>query len=92
MLYIMSNQSVCLTTYVPGTYVFVTNFTGFIMLKKKILFHLRKVLCYSIHGWIAAYLRNDKVLQYMYDQLYKQVNSAFEYAKMIERYEDRARL
>lgn len=54
------------------------------MLKKKILFHLRKVLRYSINGWIAAYCRNDEVLQYMYDRLYKQVSSVYEFVKEVE--------
>lgn len=57
------------------------------MLKKKILSRLRKILDYSIDGWVAAYRRNDKVSQYLYDRLYKQVNSVFEYAKVIERFE-----
>lgn len=70
-----------------GTFIFVTNFTGFIMLKREILSRLRKILDYSTDGWVAAYRRNDKVSQYLYDRLYKQVNSVFEYAKVIERFE-----
>lgn len=62
------------------------------MLKKEILPRLRKILDYSTDGWVAAYRRNDKVSQYLYDQLYKQANSVFEYAKMIERYENRTRV
>lgn len=57
------------------------------MLKKEILSRLRKILDYSTDGWVAAYRRNDKVSQYLYDRLYKQVNSVFEYAKVIERFE-----
>lgn len=62
------------------------------MLKKEILPRLRKILDYSTDAWIAAYCRNDDVSRYLYDRLYKQANSVFEYAKMIERYEDRARV
>lgn len=58
------------------------------MLRKKILPRLRKILGYSTDGWVAAYRRNDKDLQYLYDQLYKQVNSVFEFVKEIERYEN----
>lgn len=54
------------------------------MLKKKIFFHLRKILRYSLDGWIAAYRRKDVVLQYMYDQLYKQVISVSEFVKGVE--------
>lgn len=71
-----------------GTFIFVTNFTGFIMLRKKIFPRLRKILGYSIDGWLAAYHRNDKDSQYLYDQLYEQVNSVFEFVKEIERYEN----
>lgn len=69
------------------TFIFVTNFTGFIMLRKEILSRLRKILGYSTDGWLAAYRRNDKDSQYLYDQLYKQVNSVFEFVKKIERFE-----
>lgn len=58
------------------------------MLRKEILPRLRKILGYSTDGWLAAYRRNDKESQYLYDQLYKQVNSVFEFAKKIERYEN----
>lgn len=58
------------------------------MLRKEILPWLRKILGYSTDGWLAAYRRNDKESQYLYDQLYKQVNSVFEFAKKIERYEN----
>lgn len=61
------------------------------MLRKEILPRLRKILGYSTDGWVAAYRRNDKVSQYLYDQLYKQANSVFEYAKMIERFENSKR-
>lgn len=57
------------------------------MLRKEILPRLRKILGYSTDGWLAAYRRNDKDSQYLYDQLYKQVNSVFEFVKKIERYE-----
>ncbi len=73
------------------TFIFVTNFTGFIMLRKEILPRLRKILGYSTDGWLAAYRRNDKDSQYLYDQLYKQVNSVFEFVKKIERFEDSKR-
>ena len=73
------------------TFIFVTNFTGFIMLRKEILPRLRKILGYSTDGWLAAYRRNDKDSQYLYDQLYKQVNSVFEFVKKIERYENSKR-
>lgn len=73
------------------TFIFVTNFTGFIMLKKEILSRLRKILDYSTDGWVAAYRCNDKNLQYLYDQLYKQVISVVEFAKMIERFENSKR-
>lgn len=62
------------------------------MLKKDILPRLREILGYSVDSWIAAYCRNDDVSRYLYDQLSKRVNSVIEYAKMIERYEDRARV
>lgn len=58
------------------------------MLKKEILPRLRKILDYSIDGWIAAYCRNDDASRYLYDRLYKQANSVLEYAKMIERFEN----
>ena len=58
------------------------------MLKKNILPRLRKILGYSTDCWVAAYRRNDKDSQYLYDQLYKQVNSVFEFVKEIERYEN----
>lgn len=74
-----------------GTFIFVTNFTGFVMLRKEILPRLRKILGYSTDGWLAAYRRNDKDSQYLYDQLYKQVNSVFEFVKKIERYENSKR-
>lgn len=74
-----------------GTFIFVTNFTGFIMLKKEILSRLRKILDYSTDGWVAAYRCNNKNLQYLYDQLYKQVISVVEFAKMIERFENSKR-
>lgn len=73
------------------TFIFVTNFTGFIMLRKEILSRLRKILGYSTDGWLAAYRRNDKDSQYLYDQLYKQVNSVFEFVKKIERFENSKR-
>lgn len=73
------------------TFIFVTNFTGFIMLRKEILPRLRKILGYSTDGWLAAYRRNDKDSQYLYDQLYKQVNSVFEFVKKIERFENSKR-
>lgn len=75
----------------PCDFYFVTNFTGFIMLRKEILPRLRKILGYSTDGWVAAYRCNDKNLQYLYDQLYNQVNSVFEFAKMIERFENSKR-
>lgn len=87
----MLSIGVCLTTYVLGTFIFVTNFIGFIMLRKEILPRLRKILGYSTDGWLAAYRRNDKDSQYLYDQLYKQVNSVFEFVKKIERFEDSKR-
>lgn len=58
------------------------------MLKKKILPLLRKILGYSTDAWTDAYRRDDKDSQYLYDQLYKQVNSVFEFVKEIERYEN----
>lgn len=61
------------------------------MLKKEILSRLRKILSYSTDGWVAAYRCNDKNLQYLYDQLYKQVISVVEFAKMIERFENSKR-
>lgn len=61
------------------------------MLRKEILSRLRKILDYSTDGWVAAYRCNDKDLQYLYDQLYKQVNSVFEFAKKIERFENSRR-
>lgn len=61
------------------------------MLRKEILPRLRKILGYSTDGWLAAYRRNDKDSQYLYDQLYKQVNSVFEFVKKIERYENSKR-
>jgi hypothetical protein len=61
------------------------------MLRKEILPRLRKILGYSTDGWVAAYRCNDKNLQYLYDQLYNQVNSVFEFAKMIERFENSKR-
>lgn len=70
------------------TFIFVTNFTGFIMLRKEILPRLRKILGYSTDGWLAAYRCNDKDLQYLYDQLYKKTDAVFKLAKMIERYEN----
>ena len=73
------------------TFIFVINFTGFIMLRKEILPRLRKILGYSTDGWLAAYRCNDKDSQYLYDQLYKQVNSVFEFVKKIERYENSKR-
>lgn len=73
------------------TFIFVIDFTGFIMLRKEILPRLRKILGYSTDGWLAAYRRNDKDSQYLYDQLYKQVNSVFEFAKKIEQYENSKR-
>lgn len=87
----MLNYSIRLTTCVLGTFIFVTNFKGFIMLRKEILPRLRKILGYSTDGWLAAYRRNDKDSQYLYDQLYKQVNSVFEFVKKIERYENSKR-
>lgn len=57
------------------------------MLRKEILPRLRKILGYSTDGWLAAYRCNDKDLQYLYDQLYKQTDSVLKFAKMIERYE-----
>lgn len=57
------------------------------MLRKEILPRLRKILGYSTDGWLSAYRRNDKDLQYLYDQLYKQVDAVLKFAKMIERYE-----
>lgn len=61
------------------------------MLRKEILPRLRKILGYSTDGWLSAYRRNDKDSQYLYDQLYKQVNSVFEFAKKIEQYENSKR-
>lgn len=61
------------------------------MLRKEILPRLRKILGYSTDGWVAAYRCNDKNLQYLYDQLYKQVISVVEFAKMIERFENSKR-
>lgn len=61
------------------------------MLKKEILSRLRKILDYSTDGWVAAYRCNNKNLQYLYDQLYKQVISVVEFAKMIERFENSKR-
>lgn len=61
------------------------------MLRKEILPRLRKILSYSTDGWVAAYRCNDKNLQYLYDQLYKQVISVVEFAKMIERFENSKR-
>lgn len=61
------------------------------MLRKEILPRLRKILGYSTDGWLAAYRCNDKDLQYLYDQLYKQVNSVFEFVKKIERFENSKR-
>lgn len=73
------------------TFIFVIDFTCFIMLRKEILPRLRKILGYSTDGWLSAYRRNDKDSQYLYDQLYKQVNSVFEFAKKIEQYENSKR-
>ena len=61
------------------------------MLKKEILPRLRKILGYSTDGWVAAYRCNNKGLQYLYDQLYKQTASVLELAKMIERIENSKR-
>ena len=61
------------------------------MLRKEILPRLRKILGYSTDGWLAAYRCNDKDLQYLYDQLYKQVDAVFRFAKMIERFENSKR-
>jgi hypothetical protein len=61
------------------------------MLRKEILPRLRKILGYSTDGWLAAYRCNDKDLQYLYDQLYKQTDAVFKFAKMIERYENSKR-
>ena len=58
------------------------------MLKKKILPRLRKILGYSTDCWVTAYRCNDVDSQYLYDQLYKQINSVFEFAKKIERHEE----
>lgn len=69
-----------------GTFIFVTNFTGFIMLRKEIFPRFRKILGYSTDGWLVAYRRGDKDLQYLYDQLYEKTDAALELAKMIERY------
>ena len=69
------------------TFIFVIDFTCFIMLRKEILPRLLAILGYSIDGWLAAYRCNDKDLQCLYDQLYKQTGSVLKFAKMIERYE-----
>lgn len=61
------------------------------MLKKEILPRLRKILAYSTDGWVAAYRCNNKDLQYLYDQLYKQVISVVEFAKVFERFENSKR-
>ena len=58
------------------------------MLKKKILPRLRKILSLSTEGWMDAYRRNDERSQCLYDQLYKQVNSVFEFVRAIEQYEN----
>lgn len=57
------------------------------MLRKEILPRLRKILGYSTDGWLAAYRCNNKDLQYLYDQLYKQTDAVLKLAKMVERYE-----
>lgn len=74
-----------------GTFIFVTDFTCFIMLKKEILPRFRKILGYSTDGWLAAYRCGDKDLQYLYDQLYKKTDAVLKLAKMIERYENSKR-
>ena len=61
------------------------------MLRKEILSRLRKILGYSTDGWLAAYRGKDKGQQYLHDQLYKQVNSVFEFVKKIERFENSKR-
>lgn len=61
------------------------------MLKKKILPRFREILSYSTDCWVTAYRCNDEDSQFLYDQLFKRVNSVFEFAKKIERYEETKR-